>query len=431
MTEDDAAVAVPLMASLGSFWAITGNNPRVFAMLDGAEKLLENWNPPPELVMESQMAVSILISHMGFFQDRNLDSMVATMERLGVPDQPWARATYALFVEAKGDEDRLDAVLKVADSPDPATAMMALQWAANLAENSGDIDAAWEFTQRALDALDDHTTPWPRAMLHTQMALLAMQIGDPATAATHAEIAWPLLVRLHADDDAVQVRAGMAMGRLLLGDIEECERILGEVRTMRQGPSFGGHTTESTTRAELALARGDVATGLKVYLDAIGEMAAIRFTGMDTSGMEPWTIVAQAAALTAHVRYAETPEQRAVRDRLAVDLLDTGSRLLALADSFLDYPVTGMLLAGVGAWLLDRDLEQEAGARLLVLARCFSYNRTFPVMAWEPLAELAERARPGRLAALLEEYDGRPGRALTGEVADLLAQVQEAVRSSA
>ena len=31
MTEDDAAVAVPLMATLGVFWAITGNNPRVFA----------------------------------------------------------------------------------------------------------------------------------------------------------------------------------------------------------------------------------------------------------------------------------------------------------------------------------------------------------------------------------------------------------------
>ena len=196
MTEDDAPVAVPLMATLGTFWAITGNNPRVFAMVDSAERLLETWEPPPELVMEAQVAVSILVSHMGFFQDRNLEAMVATMERLGVPEQPWARATYAMFVEAESDDDRIDAVLKVADSPDPATVMMALMWAANLSENLGELDAAREFTVQALAALDTDTTPWPRAMLHTQMALLAMQDGDPATAAVHAEVAWPLLVRL-------------------------------------------------------------------------------------------------------------------------------------------------------------------------------------------------------------------------------------------
>jgi hypothetical protein len=90
-----------------------------------------------------------------------------------------------------------------------------------------------------------------------------------------------------------------------------------------------------------------------------------------------------------------------------------------------------MMLAAAAAWLLDRGVDTEAGVRLLVMAQRFSYNRTFPVMAWEPLAEAAERERPGRLAALLEEYDGRPGRDLVGEVADLLAEVQESVRSSA
>ena len=61
--------------------------------------------------MQTQVAASILASHMGFFQDRNLDAMIATMERLGVPEQPWARATYAMFVEADSDADRIDAVL--------------------------------------------------------------------------------------------------------------------------------------------------------------------------------------------------------------------------------------------------------------------------------------------------------------------------------
>jgi hypothetical protein len=160
-------------------------------------------------------------------------------------------------------------------------------------------------------------------------------------------------------------------------------------------------------------------------------MSAIRFPGMETSGLEPWTLVAHSTALTAHVRYAETDEQRAERDRLGETLLDKGQRVLVTADMFLDVPVTGMMLAGVGAWLLETvRADPELGVRLLVMARRFSYNQTFPVMAWEPLAEMAERARPGRLAALLEEYDGRPGRLLTGEVADLLGQVQDSLRPS-
>ena len=55
------------------------------------------------------------------------------------------------------------------------------------------------------------------------------------------------------------------------------------------------------------------------------------------------------------------------------------------------------------------------------MARAFSYNRWFPVMAWEPLASCAEAAAPGRLASWIEAYDGRRGRDLRGEVRDVLA----------
>ena len=145
--------------------------------------------------------------------------------------------------------------------------------------------------------------------------------------------------------------------------------------------------------------------------------------GMEASGMEPWTILAEAAALTAHVRYAETDDQRAERDRLVQHLLSGGRRLFALPDSFLDYPVAGMLLAAVGAWLLDRDVEPEAGIRLLVMAQRFSYNQTFPVMAWDSLSALAERRNPGRLDAVMAEYADRPPADLVEETRVLLSRV--------
>ncbi len=423
MADDDAALGVGLIATLGIYWAITGNNPRVFSMVDASERLLEAWDPPPELVPATQEALSVLISHIGFFQDRSLESMIAAMRRLGPPSEPWARAMYAVFVEAESKGDRVEAVLAVADSDEPTVAIMALQWAAILTENEGDIDAAMDHTRRALAITDQHTTPWQLGMLHTQMALLSMQVGEPGTARKHAELAWPLLERLHAHDDAVQLRAGTAMGALILGDVGECERILDEIGGMQHGKTFGGQSVESGTRAELALAKGDVDGGLAAYLAAVDQMKRIRFPGMETSGMEPWTVVAESAALMAHVRYAATTAQEAERDRLAEMLVGKGVRLMRMDNSFLDFPVTGMLLASVGAWSLARGGDPEVAVRLLVLARRFSYNQTFPVMAWNPLAEAADDQRPGLLAALLEEYDGRPGRELTGEAADLLGRV--------
>ena len=186
------------------------------------------------------------------------------------------------------------------------------------------------------------------------------------------------------------------MGALMLGDIDECERILDEIARDAAGAVRSGCTpTESGDPRRARPRPGDVATGLAVYLDASRRWPQSAFPGMEPSGMEPWTMVAEAAALIAHVRYARRPSRTPSRDRLAADLLDKGRRLLALADSFLDFPVTGMLLAALGAWLLDtRRSTQEAGVRLLAMAARFSYNRTFPVMAWEPLAEAAERADP-------------------------------------
>jgi hypothetical protein len=44
-------------------------------------------------------------------------------------------------------------------------------------------------------------------------------------------------------------------------------------------------------------------------------------------------------------------------------------------------------------------------------------------MAWDELSAAAEDAVPGRLAAVLEEYGGRPGRELLPETQRVLATV--------
>lgn len=114
LVDNDPAPAVRLLATLGILWAITGNHPRVFALAEAAERMLEQWVPPPELVHATQSALGILLSHLGIMQDRQVETLVAAMARLGPPDEPWARATYAMFVEASDERDRTTKVLAMA-----------------------------------------------------------------------------------------------------------------------------------------------------------------------------------------------------------------------------------------------------------------------------------------------------------------------------
>ena len=110
---------------------------------------------------------------------------------------------------------------------------------------------------------------------------------------------------------------------------------------------------------------------------------------------------------------------RALRD-LLVEQNAAGGNL-----PYFDLPLNGVPVVAVGAWLtrFGTETEQEDGIRLLAIGDRWAYNRSLPALAWAPLQALAERARPGRLAALREEYADRPGYDLVPETRVLLAGV--------
>ena len=151
-------------------------------------------------------------------------------------------------------------------------------------------------------------------------------------------------------DDAVQVRAGMAMGALMRGDIAECERVLEEVRLMGQGPWFGGHTVRVGHPGRARAGQGRRARpAWRPTSTAMREMGAIRFPGMDTSGMEPWTILAACggAGGARPLRRDPGPARRTATGSPRT----CSTRVVACSrcsDSFLDFPVTGMMLAALG-----------------------------------------------------------------------------------
>ena len=167
--------------------------------------------------------------------------------------------------------------------------------------------------------------------------------------------------------------------------------------------------------------RGEVEEGLRLYRSAVDELHEIRFPGMaENTGMEPWGLFGEAAGLTAYARYGAGDQGSDLYETLRgkVGQVIDGTR------PHMDYPVAGVVLYGLGAWGLLRDvLPVDDAVRLLVLADRFGYARFTITMDPQPTLAEAERRLPGLVARLQEEYGD-------GKGPDLLAEARAVVERS-
>ena len=428
--DGDRAMVARLLACLGGFWTISGNHPRIFTIADSAESLLVGWDPPAELLTTAQLVLSWLMVHLSWMPNRSIDGLRATLERWGVPHHPWARVAYTMFVEAEREGALVDErVAAMAREADPVTAQMGLLWAGLISENSGDIAKSAAYAREGLT--HPPLTPYLEGALHAQLAQLAMSAGDHDSAARHADIAVPILRRLHADDDARALQLIAVMNTLLDGDPDTAERMLAELEGETADARLGSQMALAAARAELALARGDVPNGLRFFDEALTSVAPVE--GLEFDGLSPWVLLAASASLVARVRYGTTQADRLraveLRDMLVEHHLDhsEGGDM-----PYLDFPLNGVLVASVGAWATcQEDAEvRGAGLRLLAIADRWAYNRSFPVMSWASLTALAAREDPGRLDEMMAEYADRSPTDLVEETRALLHRVGPVTSSS-
>jgi hypothetical protein len=197
---------------------------------------------------------------------------------------------------------------------------------------------------------------------------------------------------------------------------------------------FGGGAMLLICRAELALASGNHATGLGIHREAAVRMRAIRLPGIALTGLEPWVLLGDSVALSAHARYARGDDEAHGR-ALFLACRENAVRVFGAPGPQFDYPAVGHLLFALGAWALlrrpvpvepvsgkpvsgepgpDEIGPAEVALRLLALADRFAYNRTMPTMMWENIVPAAEERAPGQLARLQALYrDRQPADLLT------------------
>ncbi len=430
IADGDRDSLVQLLAALGLLWTMRGEHLRLIVLVRAVAEAIRGWLPRPDLANAARAAVAITLNNSMMIGGEADGPMMALLRQLGpdpcgnvylsglvrvllaydsvdigsFPHQLAADA--ADWAGTPGFPERL-AVL--AADPDRHTAAAASQWLGHERENAGDPVGAIEAAQRVLALVRDEDGPWSRAVAHSLLAELTMHIGDHAAAVEHALTALPVMQRIGASDDELQLRTLLVFCAIGEGRLADAADELGRAdQIVPNVTAFGGAAFGQIGRAELALASGDLGAGLELYRESAVRMREVRLPGLTRTGIEPWVLFGEAMALSAHARYAAGDD--VARGEALFRACRTGAlRVLTSDNPHLDYPASGLVLFALGAWSLLRQAAPAVDAlRLLAMADRFAYNRMVPTMRWERITPAAEEAAPGLLARLQAEYRDCP-----------------------
>ena len=431
IADGDRGSLVQLLAALGLFWTMRGEHLRLVVLAGAVAEAVRGWRPPPDLADAARAAVAITLNNSMMIGGGEADGpLMVLLRQLGpgpggnvylsglvrvllaydpgeVGSFPHRLAADAAdLAGTSGFPERLAAL---AADPDRHTAAAASQWLGHERENAGDPAGAIEAAQRVLALVRDEDGPWSRAMPHGLLAELTMHVGDRAAAVEHALTALPVMQRIGASDDELQLRTLLVFCAIGEGRLADAADELARMdQVAESATAFGSATFRLVARAELALAAGDIGAGLEIYRECAVRMREIQLPGITRTGSEPWELVGDAMALSAHARYAAGDD--VAHGEALFRVCRTGAlRVITPENPHLDYPASGLVLFGLGAWsLLRRAAPAEDALRLLALADRFAYSRMVPTMRWERITPAAEEAAPGLLARLQAEYRDCP-----------------------
>jgi predicted ATPase/DNA-binding SARP family transcriptional activator/tetratricopeptide (TPR) repeat protein len=408
----DPAATAELTAALAGFWTVRGENTRVIAITAAVDAALTGWQPEPDEVDAAVTAAAITALNTMVGEIANAPSCLALLEKYGdQTTEPRAKGLVAVLAAQDVDDpirtlEQL-ALIDVAHGYDRESVAMARLWSAHYLENDGDPERALEEATRGLALVEDSDGPWIRAMMHSVAGGLNAQLGKRAEAAQHARQAIPILDQLEANDDGIQARSLIAGHAIAEGRFDEAERLIAEIeRLTHERTGFGGAFVIGTVRAELALAKGDIEEGLRLYRVAGKELATITLPGMELTGLEPWSLFGEAAGATAYALHGTGQDGADLFEALRAK----APEVLNADRPRMDYPVAGMVLHGLGTWgLVKQAIDPEDAIRFLVLAELFAYPQFTTTMDPARTQHEAERVAPGLAARIRAEYGERKG----------------------
>lgn len=420
----DADTVAPVTAVLAGLWTTDANYTRLIALTEDTADLLSHYRPAPEYVEPARTAAALATANIFLGVGPGAVRTLVTLRRLPpAPPDTLVRAVATVLCalpEVLGD---LDALEGLCDSDAPMLAGVANCAASYVWQSEHQPERALDAARRMDTALAGQDIPLLRFWPASRVAELCLQMERGAEAIGHVRAALEALEGYGAWGDSIGLRWGMMLANLQTGDLDAAEHWLEEaLRHQPEGTGSDAFTPDLGARAEIALARGDVDTGLGLWRRAVErlERDASPVFG-DELLMEPWVLELQAVAVTAHARHGRLD----LVEGIATALPDRLTTLLTRPKPAphrvtVDLPVCGALLLALGTADLASGAT-ERGVRLLALADRYRALRNFqPTMSSALSREAAANADKATYEDAVSTYAALDREALREAVLALL-----------
>nr|WP_246023666.1 BTAD domain-containing putative transcriptional regulator [Nocardia yunnanensis] len=407
-------------------------------MLRGAHAELISWAPrilalPPvtypaasdetDLCVYGQLMLGMHLT-FGSANLRELARVRTTIRRVLASGAPMSPVTRYLGGLATGPRTTVQLARRLSAgvrSHDEQIQLAALLLRANLCENDGMVYRSIKDAETAL-TLTDRRDTWGTAMTTQHLGSMHGQSAHYERAVGYYRQAVDLLEKMRARDEAVEVRALLAITLAGVGQpaaaraaLEPTLEVVGELPADAV-VTKANHRLAAVAAAlsEIELAEGDIETGLRRFR----QVPALMNWPHDLGMPGPATFIYVSAAIDAHVLHGRAELVRHHVSELVAAAIEV------LGGQFWDLPQIGAMSCAVGTYLLATGQHLERGAELIALSPRVFGRQDYPSMQWRRQLELhRDRLGADRLTAALESVAGLGRRQAANRILGHLAVI--------
>jgi len=383
----DGATVAAVSAVLGGLWAVESSFARLTALAGDTARILPPFRPEPALVETTRTSL-VLGAMTGFLlRGPSPARFLAGLRRLPpAPPDTFAGAAQAVLSALAGSPEADFATLcALGDSDQPLVAGMANYMASYAWEEAGDTGGALTAARRSLAAWQRRGSAWLRTAAHARIGELCLEMDEAGSgdeALRHLTAALSVIEAFGAWSTANRVREAIVGANVQRGAYDEAERELKLTTPHGADEPWDMSMFDTAMRAEIALGRGDVDTGLHLWRTAAATLRDAQRPGPggDPARLDPWTLQVQAVAVVAHAHHGRLDLVAEITGALPTALsaltADPGPPPGTLPASY-SLSACGSLLLALAMTDIDRGQRAadaglaRSGARMIALAERF------------------------------------------------------------